>query len=228
MYCGKCGTANADGASFCASCGAKMESGTKTPEGNEGWKLLAKVAGAGIAALLVILLIFGGRGYKTVVKQYVQSYCKGDAEALIDLLPSRVISTNTRELREYADAFDISVKVTDQMMKRELQEQLQEDIEDNAQELEELFGRNPKITVKILDVEKADREALNDLKQTYKEEIGIKPSGAMTVVYQVTVRGDGMEEEQKGEAYLVKVGRSWYLDYQEYSWAKFSLWDAIF
>ena len=102
MFCGKCGTQNPDTAAFCKKCGTRLNSQAKptaktTPRvpvktqsqskrpvpqnkrrQNKNTKKIAVVAIAAVVLILAFVL-FGGRSYKSTVKQYFNASFDGNA-----------------------------------------------------------------------------------------------------------------------------------------------------
>ena len=69
------------------------------------------------------------------------------------------------------------------------------------------------MSYEIVDVETLKGDDLADIKELYKEDIGLKVSGAKQVELEVTIRiDDDTEVTNSQDIDLVKVGRFWYLD----------------
>lgn len=226
MYCGKCGTANPDGSAFCAACGEKLGSGTG--ESRKDRKKLAMAAGAALVVLVLLTALFGGISWKAAVKQYVKAYYNGDAKMVVNLIPSAVYKKSAKEIQAYVTAFGMDEKVTAKMIKAEVQDSMQDKVDRQKESLNSAWGDQRKISVNILETENIDRDDLKDLKEVYKEDLGIRISGAKTVSYEMKVRSNGETGSYFGEVYLVKIGGSWYLDYLEYSWSEFDITDIMF
>ena len=206
MFCGKCGAKNDDSAVFCAECGARFENAqpaapevpSSTKPGftlnNRNIGIIAVAAVAVIALIISCFFIFGGRGYKDVVKDYFKAMEKADAKLMMELLPDDVIKYAMKE---------------DDMTKKEMTEELQEQLDSLHKYYDKI-----KISYKITGTEEFDKEDLADLKDNYKE-IGVKVKDAMSVSVDVTMTLDGREMNNDLELTLIKVGGSWYLDIED-------------
>ena len=206
MFCGKCGAKNDDSAVFCAECGARFENAqpaapevpSSTKPGftlnNRNIGIIAVASVAVIALIISCFFIFGGRGYKDVVKDYFKAMEKADAKLMMELLPDDVIKYAMKE---------------DDMTKKEMTEELQEQLDSLHKYYDKI-----KISYKITGTEEFDKEDLADLKDNYKE-IGVKVKDAMSVSVDVTMTLDGREMNNDLELTLIKVGGSWYLDIED-------------
>lgn len=206
MFCGKCGAKNDDSAVFCAECGARFENAqpaapevpSSTKPGftlnNRNIGIIAVASVAVIALIISCFFIFGGRGYKDVVKDYFKAMEKADAKLMMELLPDDVIKYAMKE---------------DDMTKKEMTEELQEQLDSLHKYYDKI-----KISYEITGTEEFDKEDLADLKDNYKE-IGVKVKDAMSVSVDVTMTLDGREMNNDLELTLIKVGGSWYLDIED-------------
>lgn len=203
MFCGKCGAMNSDNAEFCGECGSRFD-GVKTSGGsvsfndNQRNKKVGIIAVAAVAVLVVILAfaLFGGRSYKAVVKQYVNASLSADAGEILELIPDEVI--------------DVTLEDED-MTRKELKNELNEELEDAIEYLDRYLGDGWKFSYKIVDVEDLSGDDLDDLSDDY-EDFDVKISGAKIVEVELTIKYDGDEFSQSMEIALIKIGRSWYLD----------------
>ncbi len=120
MFCGKCGTNNADNAAFCRACGASLvqneikplpaqygsapqNSGTEyvykpyNPVAVQNAKkrtkiigFLASVLGVVAAVVLVLAIFLGGASPEELAEEYIEAAVSGDADAALELLPEEV------------------------------------------------------------------------------------------------------------------------------------------
>lgn len=207
MFCGKCGAENSDGAVFCSRCGAEI-AGSKqkvilmeTKENSAGQsgdhnRIIGMVA-VGLAALIVIIIavmLFGGRSYKTTVNKYFGSLIEADAKEMISLYPKAVIN---------------EILATERYEKDELIEEVQESLD----KAKEYYLDDLKVSYKILDAYDLSGKELRELKSEYEEEgIDIDISGAKIVEVEFVSKYEDDEYEEVLEIYVIKVGRSWYID----------------
>lgn len=204
MFCGYCGTNNADNAAFCSVCGAKLEPQQQKKEekkketaSNNKNRTIGIIAVA-VVALVFAVAVFGGRSYKATVKQLVNaSFVDADGGDFIKVFPKKVVKL----LMEDDDYYDID----------EFAEEVTEDLEAHLNRLNSQYGEH-KIKYKIVEAEKASKKALSEIKSYYKEEFDVKVSAAKNVEIELTIKYDGGTDTDDLDIYLIKIGRSWYLD----------------
>lgn len=197
MFCGKCGTQNADDASVCVNCGAelkKKEKPKKTISPVSNNSKIGKIAVV-VAALILAFLLFGGRSYKSVANKYIDAIFDNDAKAIINLAPSKVAKYLKQE-DEYDDVIESG--------NREL------NIINNLYSLYFDDGKY-KVSHKITYKEDIKDGSLDYIKNNYKE-LGVNVKAAKDIEVEVTLKS---KDEEKTDTYyftVIKVGRSWYLD----------------
>lgn len=208
MFCGKCGVQNTDDAMFCAGCGAKLNEdqplSSDTPlvvNSGEKNRKIGMIAVCVIAVLLIGLLfiLFGGRGYKTTVKKFVDAQFDADAKAIMQLIPDKMIDYVMEDEGYDEDDWDQFI------------EEGNESLESAMDSIDRYFGDDWKVSYEITDTEDVKGDDLADLKEDYKD-IGIKVSAAKTVEVELTVKADETESSNTVDISLIKIGRSWYLD----------------
>lgn len=219
MFCSQCGAQIADNADFCPSCGASVVTVSSTPYSAKisvsgGIGSIArytksldlkdpKVMGiAAVAAVVVVVLLFsilfGGQSYKKAVGNYVESIFDADGKQFLSTLPDKVVKAIGKD-------FDMS--------KRELANYIDEELEDFTDELEYYYGDNYSVKHKIIDTDKYDTDDLKWIKRSYKE-LGINVKDAMIVTVRLNIRAGGMTESEEIEVGVIKVGNSWYVDFE--------------
>lgn len=210
MFCGKCGVENASDAAFCSGCGAKLndEQVTKTDAAASGAgdknRKVGVIAAAvlAVAVICIIIALFGGRSYKATANRFIKAQFNADAEAVLDLVPNKVVDYLLEEEGYDEDELDEFIEEADDTLQSYI-------------ELIELFlgvdSDDWKITHEIADVDNVTGDDLDDLKDAY-EDIGVKVSAAKIVEVELTIKFDKEEETDSMELALIKVGRSWYMD----------------
>ena len=208
MFCGKCGVKNADDATFCTGCGAKLNGGqmgkNNTPvvaNSNDKNRKVGMVAVIVIVVIVIVLIItlFGGRNYKTVIKNFVNAQFDADAGAIFELIPEQMVSYALEEEGYDDDELD------------EFIEEINEELQDQLDYIERYLGDGWDVSYEILLVEDVTGDDLDDLKEDY-EDIDIKVSAAKTVEVELTVKAGETETSNSLDVSVIKIGRSWYLD----------------
>lgn len=206
MFCTKCGAQNDNSARYCIKCGEKLESTavaeiktsalslTKLPQDKR--KLVTVIAGA-VAVILLFSLVFGGRGWKKTVSNFLDAFIEVDAKGMVAMLPDEILDQALEE--EGYGKNDLKFLIA------ELQEEL-----DDSMGYVEMIG-DIEITYDILDAADMDKEDLRDLKEAYSE-IGVKVSAAKEVAVEMTVDIRGMSQTQTLNIVVVKIGQSWYIE----------------
>lgn len=208
MFCGKCGVKNADDATFCTGCGAKLNgakpvvSGTSISVNPSDKNRKVGIIAVAVAAVVVVALIiglFGGRGYKATVEKFVDAQFDADAEAIFELIPEKMIEYALEEEGYDEDELD------------EFIEEGNEELQDQLDYIERYLGEDWTVSYEILTVEDVTGDDLDDLKEDY-EDMDIKVSAAKTVEIELTIKAGDTETGNSLDVSVIKVGRSWYLD----------------
>lgn len=210
MFCGKCGAKNADYAEFCTNCGAKVgksnsENRVLIVADQDEKKKIGIITVAVVAIIVVVIafigfFLFGGRGYKSTIDKYVDAIYEADGEALLDLLPDKLVDYGMVEYAYERNSDDIDIM-------DELNEMLQAQVDST----DSYYGKGWEVSNEITDDEDIKGDDLDDIKRAY-EVANIKVSAAKNVEVVVTVKGGETENSYTVDIALIKSGRSWYLD----------------
>ena len=208
MFCGKCGEKNIDDATFCAGCGAKLNGGQSAKsdtfvevnpsDKNRKVGIIAVVTVA-VIVIGIIVALFGGRSYKATVKKFVNAQFDADAEAILELIPKKMVEYALEEEGYDDDELD------------EFIEEGNEELQDQLDYFEEYLGEDWNVSYEILSVEAVKGDALDDLKDGYGR-IDIKVSAVKTLKIEFTIKAGETESSNSLDVSVIKVGRSWYLD----------------
>lgn len=213
MFCGKCGVKNADDATFCTDCGAKLNgikptvsgtSGAVNPSDKNRKVGIIAVAVAAVVVVALIIGLFGGRGYKATVEKFVDAQFDADAEAIFELFPEKMIDYILKKEGYDKDELD------------EFIEEGNEYLQDQLDYIERYLGEDWTVSYEILTVEDVTGDDLDDLKDDY-EDLDIKVSAAKTVEIELTIKAGETESSKSLDVSVIKVGRSWYLDLESMS-----------
>lgn len=165
---------------------------------------LKLVVGALVPILLLVVIVFcfGGRSYKSVVKQFVENdFTRDSGEKLIKLMPDEVI-------REYCKEED--------MTRSELANQVDQNLDQLLDTLDKQIGENWSVTYDIGKTEDLTELELEDIKDIYETKYESKVSDAKKVTVTMALKdSDGKEVELAGNEItiqVIKIGRNWYAD----------------
>jgi hypothetical protein len=95
----------------------------------------------------------------------------------------------------------------------DLVDMMEESFDMIHEQWEEEYGDDIKISYKIKDAKKMDKDDLEDLQDEYDDaDIDIDIKQAYEVEVEVTIKGDDDDDEEDMDLVIIKVGGKWYLD----------------
>lgn len=224
MFCGACGAKNPDGAAFCQSCGAPLREmqAEAVPQGGSAADSIQSsqrnkmigIAAVAAAAIVVVFLAFnllGGRGYEPTVTKFLDASLDGDAETIISLLPDEMVDQALEELGYHPSDRDEAV------------EELNAALQSAAGSLKEALGDNLKVSYNVVSAEDLSASKLLELRQSYSV-YDIDVDGAKEVDVEMTVTATALDLSGTYTLTVpvVQVGRSWYLDAENFRIYSFS------
>ncbi len=224
MFCGACGAKNPDGAAFCQSCGAPLREmqAEAVPQGGSAADSIQSsqrnkmigIAAVAAAAIVVVFLAFnllGGRGYESTVTKFLDASLDGDAETIISLLPDKMVDQALEELGYHPSDRDQAV------------EELDAALQSAAGSLKEALGDNLKVSYNVVSAEDLSASKLLELRQSYSV-YDIDVDGAKEVDVEMTVTATALDLSGTYTLTVpvVQVGRSWYLDAENFRIYSFS------
>lgn len=224
MFCGACGAKNPDGAAFCQSCGAplrEMQAEAVPQEGSAADSIQSSqrnkmigIAAVAAAAIVVVFLAFnllGGRGYESTVTKFLDATLDGDAETIISLLPDKMVDQALEELGYHPSDRDQAV------------EELDAALQSAAGSLKDALGDNLKVSYNVVSAEDLSASKLLELRQSYSV-YDIDVDGAKEVDVEMTVTATALDLSGTYTLTVpvVQVGRSWYLDAENFRIYSFS------
>lgn len=224
MFCGACGAKNPDGAAFCQSCGAPLRemqaeavpqggSAADSIQSSQRNKMIgiAAVAAAAIVVVFLAVNLLGGRGYESTVTKFLDATLDGDAETIISLLPDKMVDQALEELGYHPSDRDQAV------------EELDAALQSAAGSLKEALGDNLKVSYNVVSAEDLSASKLLELRQSYSV-YDIDVDGAKEVDVEMTVAATALDLSGTYTLTVpvVQVGRSWYLDAENFRIYSFS------
>ena len=224
MFCGACGAKNPDGAAFCQSCGAPLRemqaeavpqggSAADSIQSSQRNKMIgiAAVAAAAIVVVFLAVNLLGGRGYESTVTKFLDATLDGDAETIISLLPDEMVDQALEELGYHPSDRDQAV------------EELDAALQSAAGSLKDALGDNLKVSYNVVSAEDLSASELLELRQSYSV-YDIDVDGAKEVDVEMTVTATALDLSGTYTLTVpvVQVGRSWYLDAENFRIYSFS------
>lgn len=224
MFCGACGAKNPDGAAFCQSCGAPLREmqAEAVPQGGSAADSIQSsqrnkmigIAAVAVAAIVVVFLAFnllGGRGYESTVTKFLDASLDGDAETIISLLPDEMVDQALEELGYHPSDRDEAV------------EELNAALQSAAGSLKEALGDNLKVSYNVVSAEDLSASKLLELRQSYSVyDIDVEGAKEVDVEMTVTATALDLSGTYTLTVPVVQVGRSWYLDAENFRIYSFS------
>lgn len=213
MFCTHCGKENESDAVYCIECGHEVNEASskkinlKIPDIKIKNKKAVTVAAAVIVLVLMGSFILGGRSYKKTINLLVK-YSTPEKMDLVriydELVPSKVIDYAVKE-----------GEISRSKLKKEIKE-MEEDAKRSYEQIGKQYDvemKNIKVSYEIVDSEPLKGDDLADIKDLYKNDIGLKVSAAKQIEVEITARIDeDTEFTNSMDIDLVKVGKSWYID----------------
>lgn len=235
MFCKNCGNQVPDGVAFCAACGTPVaaapaaapaanpaQAAVAAVKGNKTVKLIAIVAVVAIVLGLIVGLLGGGSA-KSVAKDYVKASFEGDLKELYSLTPGKYQKYIEKEVyddddqqdalfentEKWGDELDVEVKIKNFNQYYKAHKKI------SKAENKEEYGKNYKITVKVLetkDMRSSDLEAIQDRYDTddFEDYINADKIKKGKKVY-VSVIVDGNKDNYSvvRTVYVVKYKGQW-------------------
>ncbi|MCI7805359.1 MAG: zinc ribbon domain-containing protein [Oscillospiraceae bacterium] len=198
-FCMQCGTEIDDNAEICSSCGAAQ---TSTPDGtaestNESKKSNAPLIAAAAVIIVILLLImkalFGG-SYKEPIDNMCKAIETGKGKYLYKCMPEFVLD------EQYED-----------MKKSEIIDELDDEAEDMLEDMEDELGDDIKVSYKIKDKEKIDKDDLEDLEEMLEDAYDgkIKVRKGYEVDVKIKAKGDDDSDSQTMTLNVYKINGDW-------------------
>lgn len=195
-FCEGCGAEIDDAAVKCETCANKNADTSYDPVKDSASAkkpmnktLLYGGIGAGVLALVVLLIVIIANisgGYKTPISNMFKGMQKANLKTYLKAYPEFM------EMDEYVD---------------------QEDMDDMLESLEEEYGKNIKISYKILDKEKIEKDDLEDVQEKIEKyyDAKVKVSAGYKVTVKSTVKGKEDSETDTDTMSVYKIDGKWYL-----------------
>lgn len=203
-FCMQCGAQIDDNAEICQSCGANqnnVSANASVAEVNDKSAKTTPILIAAAAVVIVIVLLifkalFGG-SYKDPIDNFCKAMETGKGKYLYKCMPEFMIEY------EYED-----------MKKSEILDELDDIGKDILDDLEDDYGDDIKVTYKIKNKEKIDKDDLedmeHDIKKYYDSKVKIKKGYEVEV--RLKIKGDDESDSQKMNLKIYKIDGDWCMD----------------
>lgn len=207
-FCENCGSELKDTDTVCPNCGTAVEKTTKKDvkntkvednqtqtvnptEGKINKKTFAIVGGIVVAAILLIVIVIAlcSGGYTKPISYMCNGVQKADSKTFSKAFPKVMTE-------------DDDYKIDD------------DDIEKLLENLEDEYGKNIKITYKVLDKEKIDKEDLEDLQEKLEDQYEdskkkCKVTAGYKVTVKMTIKGKDDKDTDSTTINVYKIGGKW-------------------
>lgn len=220
MFCTKCGNNNPDGAPFCTSCGAPLNVTEAQAAGGSSMadkmppqvndfinkmknadSNLYKMVGAGVAALVVLIIVISvivsNTGINGTVNKFEKALKRGDMESLAEVaFPKSYINDVIIE-----DQYDGDKGEYKEDMK-EAKENYKEAMKDSDSKI---------VYIKKTKVKKVDKDEKEELIEQIEEAYDIDVKDVREVKLKIKGKEDGDTEIDTQEFTFYKSGAKWYI-----------------
>jgi len=200
-FCSNCGTQISDEERFCPACGtgtATEPTASPAPIAKPNKKLFigAVTVGAFFLFIIAIVLIvaLAGGGYKRPIDNMVKGIQRGSWKTFSKAFPEDMVEAMEKAWRLGGIDGD-------------------EFIEQAVEETEDTYGKNFKITYKILDKDELSEDDLDDLKDSL-EIFGVdgdKIKKAYELEIEMTYKGKKDKDTEEETLIVGKIGGKWYI-----------------
>lgn len=202
---------------FCSNCGRPLQDGevcncqngnnniypTSIMQNNS--KAVSKgfmVMGAGLlTGIVIIVLVFSSLfgGYKKPVKDYVKALNHYDTKKMLSvMLPDSKMKEIKKEMKDSIIDWDAFL------------DKMDDALEETMEELEDDYGKNVKVSAKIVNKKKVKGDDLEEIQEDYDDAYDAEVTKAYKLKVEMTVKGKKDEDTEKVSLYVVKVkGDGW-------------------
>ena len=157
------------------------------------------VAAVAVVAIILFIVLGGGAASspQAALDNYLAVY-NGDTSKLEAMAPAEYWEYGARE---------------EGVSKKELLAEMKEEIAENAEEMKEEYGKNFKITGKIMAEDDLDKDTVKKIAEALSE-YGIKSSSVKAgkeLTVKLTLKSSEGNKDQTGSLTAIQIGSSWYL-----------------
>ena len=205
-FCSKCGKEIPDGAVCDCQSGNSVypspvvENTNSKSAVNKGFIVI----GAGLLAVIVIIALIVSSlsgGYKKPLKNYIKAINKCDTAKMLSVtVPKSKMKELKKEMKDSIIDYDAFL------------DKMDDTLEDAMEELEDDYGKNVKLSAKIVDKKKVKGDDLDEINEDYEDEYDAEIKKAYKVKVEMTIKGKDDKDTKNVSIYVVKVkGDDWKL-----------------
>lgn len=158
------------------------------------------MAAIAVVAIIVLVSLLGGRGYKKTVNKFMDAFLEADAETMLELIPKKSLDAIMDEFGYDADELDDLIDDVEDMLELQMG-------------FMGLFAEDDlDISYRIEDATSLPKDNVESRFGDYKDDFGVKVSAAKEVEVELTIKMGKDKETEPLDMTVVKVGGSWYID----------------
>ncbi|MDR3311152.1 MAG: zinc-ribbon domain-containing protein [Oscillospiraceae bacterium] len=209
-FCPKCGRELADNLRFCDKCGAEVGASSGNPAAKTSAlayfksKINIKIVAAFAAVVLLIIIISSASGgYKKPVDRIIKAMNTGKGSYVIDTMPDAYVDYLLSGDSYYSYYYDVE-NLSD----------LKKYYDDIVKGTRESLGEKVKISYKITDKERLDKDDIDKIEENMEDDIekNVKISKAYELTVKLTIKGKDLKASNEVKMRVIKIGGKWYLD----------------
>lgn len=163
------------------------------------WIAPGAIAAGIIALIVVVIILLSGSKYTTALDNYFDVNCYGKADKIELLAP-----------KEYWDYYE---EENDKSLD-DLKEQFEENWDDMQDMLEDRYGKNIKVTYKVVDEDKISDRKMKKIAEALEDTYDIDADSVKEgykIDVEMTIKGSEDDDEEESTFNIIKIGSRWYM-----------------
>ncbi len=198
-FCSNCGTQISEEEKFCPTCGNGISTTPAaapiTPAKPKKNLVIAAVSVVSLLLIIILVASLAGGGYKTPIDNMKNGLQRGSWKTYTKAFPKEIVDTMEKSFSW------LDVKDGDELMKKAVDE------------YKDTYGKNFKISYKVLNKKELSKDDLNDLKSSL-EIYGIdknKVKKAYEVEIEMSITGSKENDSNEVTCTVGQIGTKWYI-----------------
>lgn len=150
-----------------------------------------------IAVIILVAVLIANSGYESALNNYGK-LMTGNIKYLEKMAPKQYWSY---------------VEDEEDMDFDEIKEEVEDTLEDRKDSLEDEYGKNVKVTFKVLDEEELSKRTLKKIQEALEDDydMDVKVKKGYDLYVKMTVKGSEDKETAKQDITVVQIGSKWYM-----------------